>query len=75
MEMWIYFTTACLHSQWQLLTNIVTLKKSQLFIGFPYIRLKNSKFVECCKSYFHLKYSFRHPFEYDTRDSSTTVPL
>jgi len=72
-EEWIYFTTACLHSQCQLLTNNINLKKSQLL--FPYISLKNLKRVESCKSYFNLKHLFRHPFDYDGRDGRTTAPF
>ena len=65
-------------SQWLSLTEIMNLRKSQLFIEFPYITLNNLKFVERRKSNFSFKIfccPICCPFGGDARGGRTPPPV
>jgi hypothetical protein len=47
--------------QWPPLTEIINLKKKQLFVKFLHTRLSNVKFDESGESVFHIKYLFCQP--------------
>jgi len=52
---------------------LLTLKKSQICIKFPYICLSNLKFVKTENQLFHSKYSFSSLFVRVTRDGRSTT--